>query len=208
MMKMSDTGVEELIDSEGVRYQVYDDQTGSPVSSYSEVGGYPTIGVGHLIRGGAAEAEFSEYLRGQGEMSESQVKDLLRKDLQRFEDPINAAVMVPITQSMFDALIHFSFNVGAHARKVKEAVANINLEDWDAAAQSILDGPVTSKGRYIASLARRRKKEAEMFFRDGLPQTFRVWPWALAGSSVVLLFALYVRFREPQWAGALTRRRE
>ena len=48
-MRMSTDGLKELIKSEGVRYQVYDDASGRTLFSYSDAIRYPTIGVGHLI---------------------------------------------------------------------------------------------------------------------------------------------------------------
>ena len=52
-MRMSDDGIQRLIKSEGVRYQVYDDRGGAIISAYEDARGYPTIGVGHLIRSDA-----------------------------------------------------------------------------------------------------------------------------------------------------------
>ena len=49
LVKLSKEGFDRLSKHEGVRYQVYDDANGRVVSSYSEVMGYPTIGIGHLI---------------------------------------------------------------------------------------------------------------------------------------------------------------
>lgn len=42
--------------------------------------------------------------------------DLFRKSVKRYEDGVNAAVKVPITQYEFDALLSFHFNTGEIAR--------------------------------------------------------------------------------------------
>lgn len=203
-MRMSNEGLKLLIKSEGVRHQVYDDRTGKVVSSYEMVQGYPTIGVGHLIRGEAAKSEWAEYLGGRKTLSESQVMSLLRKDVKKFEDPLNIAIQVPITQSMFDALVHLSFNVGKNARSVKNAVAAVNQKQWQQAAQAIASGPSTSKGREIPSLARRRAKEAAWFLAEGTPNPLSIlkqtaifgipW-WSLLLSTSSLSMGMWLLLR-------------
>ena len=168
MMKISDDGLRELIKSEGTRLQVYDDRTGKTVGRYSQVQGYPTIGVGHLITAGQ-RASFQPYLGGGRKLTQYQVMELLRKDVGKFEKTLNQRIGMPMTQSMWDALISMAFNTGANSYAVKDAVAKINIKDYTGAARAILAGPVKSKGRVLQGLVKRRKKEAMLFMKDGLP---------------------------------------
>jgi GH24 family phage-related lysozyme (muramidase) len=89
----SDEGLQELIQTEGVRYQVYDDATGKTVSSYSQVRGYPTIGVGHLIKD-KERSQFSQFLGGRQKMSKNQVFRLLKHDVPRYAKPVAKRIYV------------------------------------------------------------------------------------------------------------------
>jgi len=66
-MKISDNGIEKLMEWEGVILHVYKDAAG-----------LPTIGVGHLIQKGE---DFSNGI------THDQAFELLKKDLVRFERP-------------------------------------------------------------------------------------------------------------------------
>ena len=121
-MKMSRKGIDWLIQSEGVRYQVYDDRGGGIIPSYESANGYPTIGVGHLIRSGSDKQRFEKYLGGREEMTHDQVIDLLREDLPKYEKPAQEKTTEPITQEMFDAIVHHTFNVGGGAKSVKNTI--------------------------------------------------------------------------------------
>lgn len=168
MMKISDDGLRDLIKSEGTRLQVYDDRTGKTVSSYSQVRGYPTIGVGHLITA-QQRAAFRVYLGGGRKLTQYQVMELLRKDVAKFEKTLNQRIVMPMTQSMWDALTSMAFNTGANSYAVKDAIKKINNKDYTGAARAILNGPVKSKGRVLQGLVKRRKKEAMLFMKDGIP---------------------------------------
>ena len=173
MMKISDDGLRELIKSEGSKTQVYDDRTGKTVSSYSQVRGYPTIGVGHLIRD-SERSKFSPYLGGGKKMTQYQITELLRYDVKRFEKTLNSKIQAPMTQSMWDALVSMAFNTGANSYAVKNAISAINLKNYEEAAKAILNGPVKSKGKVLQGLVKRRRKEAMLFMKDGLPGSGRL----------------------------------
>ena len=161
-MQMSDQGLEILKKMEGVRYQVYDDKTGKVVSSYQEVQGYPTIGVGHLIKD--KEREFyKEYLSGGKELTESQVNDLFRKDIEKHTTFKNQ-ISVPITQNMFDAMASFSFNAGPNALKQDGIIDLINRKDYQSAGKKIKSSRVSALDdpNYLSN---RRSKESELFLR-------------------------------------------
>ena len=183
--EVSPEGIKELIASEGVRYQVYDDANGKKVSSYSQIKGYPTIGVGHLIKKKERDF-FSQFLVGRGKMSKNQVFRLFKKDLPKYTKPVLKRIKQPITQSMLDALVSLSYNTGNNSKSVKGAIAAINKKDYDGAAQAILNGPTHSKGRKLSGLVKRRKKEASMFLEEGKPgallQRIFFWTGVTAGT--------------------------
>ncbi len=73
---------------------------------YPDITGRPTIGYGHLIKRGE---NFGQ------EITPKEAADLLRQDVQRAEDEVNAALKVPVTQNQFDALTSLAFNAGPRA---------------------------------------------------------------------------------------------
>jgi len=168
-LKIDKKGLQELIKTEGYRDQVYDDRTGKKVSAYSLVQGYPTIGVGHLIKDSEKD-KYAKYLLGGKKMSKSEVMSLLSTDVERFEKSMRPKIKEPLTQSMWNALVSLAFNAGAGSYAVRNAITAINLKDYDGAAKAIMNGPTTSKGRTLEGLVKRRRAEAMMFLEDGLPK--------------------------------------
>jgi len=181
----SDEGLQELIKSEGIYYQVYDDATGKVVSSYSQVKGYPTIGVGHLIKD-RERSQFAQFLGGRKKMTKNQVFRLFKHDMPKYYKPIAKRITAPITQSMFDALVSLGYNTGTNSKSLKASIAAINKKDYEQAAQEILNGPTTSKGRQLRGLVKRRKREAKLFLSEGKPgallQRIFFWTGVTAGT--------------------------
>tara|TARA_R100000808_G_C2151983_1_gene161229 strand:- start:1337 stop:2443 length:1107 start_codon:yes stop_codon:yes gene_type:complete len=165
---IDDVGLTELIDSEGSRDVVYDDKNGRSISSYSQAID-PTIGVGHLIKSNE-KSKYEKYLKGRQRMPESEIKALLDKDIVRKEDRLNKKITQPITQSMWNALVSLAFNAGTGASSVRRCIAAINRKNYSAAQMAIANGPVTSRGKRMEGLVKRRAKEAEWFMAEGLPK--------------------------------------
>ena len=156
---------------EGSISYVYDDGDGTwpkrRITSYNTKG-YPTIGVGHLITKDQRE-RFRKYLGTGRDMPESEILALLRYDVNRFESKLRPKIRVPITQSMWDALILQSFNTGTNTRAIRTAIERINAKDWKGAQAALAAGAKTSKGKVLKALVERRAEEAAMFLRDGMP---------------------------------------
>lgn len=202
-MKVSRAGLQHLVKSEGAIPYVYDDGDGTwPkkwVSSFN-TRGHPTIGVGHLITSSERE-EYRPYLSGGRKMTMSQMVDLLAKDIDKriASESWKARIQVPITQSMYDALVHQAFNTGPNAHSVRSAIAAMNRKDWAGAQSALAGGAVTSKGRRMDGLVKRRVFEAELFMQDGIPglrEAVPAWGWA-SGAAIMSLLIVWgaVRLR-------------
>ena len=87
---------------------------------------------------------------------------LLAEDLVEFEDAVTDALVVPVTQGQFDALVAFSFNVGAGAFRKSTLLKKLNAGDAVGAAAEFLRWN-KAKGRVLGGLVRRRKAERDMF---------------------------------------------
>ena len=63
------------------------------------------------------------------QITEAYAEELLRKDLKRFEDAVSRTINVWITQHEFDAIVSFTFNVGAGALEHSTFARRINQGD-------------------------------------------------------------------------------
>ena len=141
MMQTSEKGFDLIRKYEGLRF-----------AAYVCPGGKLTIGYGHtgpdVYEGWKIDAE--------------EANELLEHDVQRFERSINELVHVPMTQGMFDALISFSFNLGAGALKGSTLLKKLNADDREAAADEFLRWNKAG-GKVLAGLTARRESERELF---------------------------------------------
>jgi lysozyme len=137
-MRISTQGLELLIEREGSESQAYLDTAEPPVW---------TIGVGHT----GPEVHDGLVWTAQ------QIKDALAHDVKRFEDAVNAAATVDISQHAFDALVSFAFNVGPEAVKASTLIRKINAGDLEGAAVQF------DRWHIPPSITSRRNGEREQF---------------------------------------------
>ena len=135
-MKISDQGLEILIEREGKRNDAYLDSVG-----------VPTIGIGHT----GPEVHLGLH------WNDDQIEVALRADLDRFEDAINDSVTVGLEPYQFDALVSFAFNVGVGAFKTSTLLRKINLMQFEAAAEQC------DRWHIPPEITRRRNGEKEQF---------------------------------------------
>lgn len=83
---------------------------------YNDSAGLPTIGFGHLIKPGEVF----------GAISSIEATALLARDLGTAEGAVNAAVQGTLTQSEYDALVSFTYNLGAGSLQSSTLLKKIN----------------------------------------------------------------------------------
>ena len=181
--RLSDSGLSELKRVEGVRYAVYDDKTGKPINSYEEAGGTPTIGMGLAIQNAEDREKYRPYL-GNRKAPADVIDAANKQKVAQFESRVNSLLgPVALTQSMFDAIFHFAWNVGTNSSYLKKVAAALQETDakgkiksnYTAAQKAIADGPKTGVGiGYMPQLAQRRANEAALFMSQGLPSGFSI----------------------------------
>lgn len=98
--------------------------------------------------------------------AEAQCADYLMHEVEGKAAAVEKLVKVPLTQSMFDALVSFAYNVGIGAFSESTLLRMLNAGNYEAAGQQLL---VWNKGggRVLPGLVRRRDSEMALFFKDG-----------------------------------------
>lgn len=140
-MRISQKGLDLLKSCEGLRLRAYQDS-----------GGIWTIGYGT-----------TSNVKSGDIISKDQAESLLRQDLEKFEDSVSLNVVNhKITQSQFDALVLFSYNVGSSALKSSTLLKKVNSGDIKGASTEFLKWNKVN-GKEIVGLTNRRKKEQELF---------------------------------------------
>lgn len=149
MMQIDKKGINLIKSVEGCRLKAYKVHKNEK---------YYTIGYGH----------YGADVREGQTITSKQATELLEKDLARFEKAVSSAVVVPITQSMFNALVSFTYNVGAGAFKSSSLLKYLNKKEYTKASNEF--SKWTKCGDVVlAGLVKRRAKEKKEFLRLGMP---------------------------------------
>ena len=137
-MKISEKGLELIKTFEGLRLSAY-----KALSTEK----YYTIGYGH----------YGSDVSKDMVITELQAEELLKKDVEKFEDKVNKYSNYNFNQNQFDALVSFAYNIGnidqltaKGTRTIEQISSHISLY-------------VKAGGKTLAGLVKRREKEKELF---------------------------------------------
>jgi lysozyme len=111
--------------------------------------GYPTIGYGHLVR----DNEKFETI------SQEAAEVLLRIDVESAEHAVLRLIDIPLTDGQFDALVSFTFNLGAGAFQRSTLRRKVNRQAHGEVPEQLMRW-VWAGGRRLNGLVRRRNSEA------------------------------------------------
>lgn len=125
------------------------------LNTYICPAGYPTIGYGHVVK--AAEA--ASFANG---INEHQADVLLAADVHVSERAVLRLITVPLTDGQFDALVSFTFNLGAGALQRSTLRRKVNREEHDDVPAEFMKW-VWGGGRKLKGLVKRRKAEAALY---------------------------------------------
>lgn len=125
---------------------------GCRLTSYQDSGGVWTIGYGH-----------TPSYKGQ-KITQSEADKLLRYDIQTAEMKVNKMIQkgYDLTQSQFDSLVSFCFNVGNIIQLTNNYTRSLN----EIANKMLLYNKVN--GKVVQGLTNRRKAERELFLGGNL----------------------------------------
>lgn len=145
-MKTSQQGLDLIKHYEGVRQK-----------PYRCPAGLWTVGCGHLIGNGLDLPDSWNRT-----FTLEEIDALLAKDVARFERGVSLYCPVRLTQSQFDCLVSFSFNLGLGVLQRSRLRQKINRGDFEGAIQSLLKYN-KANGKVLKGLDLRRKAEAALF---------------------------------------------
>lgn len=129
---------------------------GNKLVAYRDSVGVWTIGVGHTSAAGPP------HVTAGMRITAAESDAILSRDLRTFENAVRDAVMVPLEQHEFDALVSLAFNIGSGAFAGSTLVRRLNAGDRPGAADQFL---VWNKagGKVLAGLTNRRRSERAQF---------------------------------------------
>ena len=122
---------------------------------------YFTIGYGH----------YGADVKKDMKISKETADKLFRNDIKYFEDCVNNSVNVKITQSMFNALVSFSYNVGVGAFRKSSLLKYVNKAQFKKASNEFKKWNKCG-GKVLNGLVNRRKLEQVEFERQGLAPSY------------------------------------
>lgn len=114
--------------------------------------GYPTIGYGHVVMA----HEQDQFALG---ITQAEATELLRKDVGIAERAVLRLISVPLTDGQFDALVSFTFNLGAGALQRSTLRRKVNRGEHESILAELMKW-VWAAGKRLPGLVRRRQIEA------------------------------------------------
>ena len=130
---------------------------GFSATPYRDVAGHLTIGYGHYI----APSEAANYPANRS-ISREEAEALLKQDVATSEQAVLRLIYVPLSDGQFDALVSFTYNLGAGALQRSTLRRKVNRQAHAEVPAEFLRW-VYAAGRKWPGLLRRRQAEAERY---------------------------------------------
>jgi lysozyme len=151
-MQLSPEGVTLLRELEGVEPEPYRDSAG-----------LLTVGCGHCLT--KDELSSGKIYCGErtlrwkdGPLTDEEITALLQEDTGWAEAAVEVAVRVQLEQYQFDALVLWTFNIGANAMRESTLVKKLNAGLYDEIPDQLRRW-VRAGGQVLPGLIRRRERE-------------------------------------------------
>ena len=144
-MQISDKGLALIKQFEGCKLTAYRDSVGVWTIGY----GWTQPVDGKPIRAGMT-------------IKQETAERLLKTGLVSYESDVSRLVKVDLTQGQFDALVSFTYNLGARSLSTSTLLRKLNASDYAGAADEFLRWNKAG-GKVLNGLARRREAERALF---------------------------------------------
>ncbi|MDK7674407.1 lysozyme [Weeksella virosa] len=97
-------------------------------------------------------------------MTEKEASDLLVVQLANYERDVLRLVKKPLNQNQFDALVSFTYNLGAANLGKSTLLKKVNVNPNDPSIRAEFGKWVNAGGKKFNGLVRRRNEEADLYF--------------------------------------------
>ncbi|EMA8099111.1 lysozyme [Enterobacter hormaechei] len=144
-MQTSDKGISLIKQFEGCKLTAYQDSVGVWTIGY----GWTQPVDGKPIRAGMT-------------IKQETAERLLKTGLVSYESDVSRLVKVGLTQGKFDALVSFTYNLGARSLSTSTLLRKLNAGDYAGAADEFLRWNKAG-GKVLNGLTRRREAERALF---------------------------------------------
>ena len=144
-MQTSDKGIALIKQFEGCKLTAYQDSVGVWTIGY----GWTQPVDGKPIRAGMT-------------IKQETAERLLKTGLVRYESDVSRLVKVDLTQGQFDALVSFTYNLGARSLSTSTLLRKLNAGDYAGASDEFLRWNKAG-GKVLNGLTRRREAERALF---------------------------------------------
>ncbi|MEG2567189.1 MAG: lysozyme [Acinetobacter sp.] len=144
-MQTSDKGIALIKEFEGCKLTAYQDSVGVWTIGY----GWTQPVDGKPIRAGMT-------------IKQETAERLLKTGLVSYESDVSRLVKVALTQGQFDALVSFTYNLGARSLSTSTLLRKLNASDYSGAADEFLRWNKAG-GKVLNGLTRRREAERSLF---------------------------------------------
>lgn len=144
-MQTSDKGIALIKQFEGCKLTAYQDSVGVWTIGY----GWTQPVDGKSIRAGMT-------------IKQETAERLLKTGLVSYESDVSRLVKVGLTQGQFDALVSFTYNLGARSLSTSTLLRKLNAGDYAGAADEFLRWNKAG-GKALNGLTRRREAERALF---------------------------------------------
>ncbi|HEB4090223.1 TPA: lysozyme [Enterobacter cloacae] len=144
-MQTSDRGIALIKEFEGCRLTAYQDSVGVWTIGY----GWTQPVDGKPIRAGMT-------------IKQETAERLLKTGMVSYESDVSRLVKVGLTHGQFDALVSFTYNLGARSLSTSTLLRKLNAGDYAGAADEFLRWNKAG-GKVLNGLTRRREAERALF---------------------------------------------
>lgn len=120
----------------------------------------PTIGYGATFYPNGNKVTMNDV-----PINEEQATNLLKDMLTGYEKSVDSFVRDDVNQNQFDALVSFTYNLGAGSLKMSTLLKKVNADPNDPTIKAEFMKWVKAGGKTLPGLVKRRTAEAELYFK-------------------------------------------
>lgn len=132
---------------------------GLSLKPYVCAGGINTIGYGSTYYTNGKKVTLQDK-----PITKEQAEELIKHSLSTYEKAVDSFCRDDISQSQFDALVSFAYNLGTGALQKSTLIKKVNANPQDHTIKAEFLKWNKAGGRALAGLTKRRQAEADLYF--------------------------------------------